>query len=416
MLKRNADAGSPDAVALTAFATVGMYLLVSIVCFVVTPWPLTAQEQIDIRSLAGMWKGTLSNGGSFTWTIREDGTYDADSQAPTGQLNLSSGRISVEGGRLRFRSNIAGRSGSLTLENQGAEQVIKGRFDQATAGFEVRRTITGVAGTQIDDVQARSSGTGQPQVVWGGEDVEHCFLSTVMGQVPSAVDLTDDVISRRLLADGKIYLLSKCPRGAGGYFSVRLVSPRYTAEVYGQWTGRGYTELVNYRNGPAMEKGQAEAQARQRARAAEEERQARLAETAARQVASAEAGGPALEAKRYWDRRLTGCGDYAWASVVGGTAQFKSFAYEITPLSLSDIDKTLNKIEWRIRTNIKTGTAYRVWNPFYERWVTDWRGFDAMDPLMPMGTVIEKRDGTIYGGASSVNVKVLDCATLPRGS
>jgi len=127
-----------------------------------------------------------------------------------------------------------------------------------------------------------------------------------------------------------------------------------------------------------------------------------------------------IEAQKYWEKRLTKCGDYYWADIFGGHAVYKDFEYTVRNLNVGKTDKELNKIEWRAQTEVKSGTPCRVWNPLYKNWDTEWRNA-YIDPvrLSPgaIGTQIEKRNGRIRYGpndAEAFRPKRLDCSSLPR--
>jgi hypothetical protein len=92
--------------------------------------------------------------------------------------------------------------------------------------------------------------------------------------------------------------------------------------------------------------------------------------------------------------------------------QYKNFEYVVTEVPLSNIDRNMNKVEWRIQTNVKPGVPFRMWNTFWRHWDTDWvsRSYDDTSGAI----TIEKRNGKVYGGASTVNAQEqLDCASLP---
>ncbi len=53
------------------------------------------------------------------------------------------------------------------------------------------------------------------------------------------------------------------------------------------------------------------------------------------------------EARKFWEKSLTKCGDYAWTEVIAGEiAEYKNFDYTVHEIPLSETDKTLNKVEW----------------------------------------------------------------------
>ena len=126
-----------------------------------------------------------------------------------------------------------------------------------------------------------------------------------------------------------------------------------------------------------------------------------------------------VEAQKYWEKRLTKCGDYHWARITGGVAVYKDFDYTVRNLYVKETDRTLNKVEWRVQTEVKSGTPCRVWNPLYKTWDTDWRNA-YIDParLSPgaIGTQIDRKNGRVRYGPNDAEVfhpERLDCSSLP---
>jgi len=131
-------------------------------------------------------------------------------------------------------------------------------------------------------------------------------------------------------------------------------------------------------------------------------------------------GDSAARVQAFWDKRMTKCGDNYWAQVFGGIGEYKNFDWVAAEVGVSDMDRNLNHVEWRVSTSVKPGIPYRVWNPFWKRWDTDWSplGTGVMGDMWnnSFRTLVEKRNGIVtYNGfrADSYNPEHLNCSILP---
>src|SRR5437867_417279 len=77
-----------------------------------------AQPASDLKAIAGTWHGwfTLTSGYRFdaTLTIREDGTVDLIVPALNNPGPRFPGRVAVQDGRYRWKSDTTGRAGTFT--------------------------------------------------------------------------------------------------------------------------------------------------------------------------------------------------------------------------------------------------------------------------------------------------------------
>jgi hypothetical protein len=127
-------------------------------------------------------------------------------------------------------------------------------------------------------------------------------------------------------------------------------------------------------------------------------------------------GDSAQQIQALWDKRMTKCGDNHWAEVFGGIGEYKNFSWVATEIPVSDMDRNLNHVEWRVSTSVRQGIPYRVWNQFWKRWDREWAplGGDMWGNSLEMQ--VEKKNGivTINGFRSdSYNPKHLKCSALP---
>jgi hypothetical protein len=125
-------------------------------------------------------------------------------------------------------------------------------------------------------------------------------------------------------------------------------------------------------------------------------------------------------ANDYWNKVLTTCPDHnSWGEVFGGVVEYKDFDFTTDNLDVSDVDK-MNGMEWRIKTNVKPGTAYRIWNPFWKRFDRDWtESQPGAGSMLAPGSVavrIEKANGKVtYNGIldSALKLQRYNCSALP---
>lgn len=131
-------------------------------------------------------------------------------------------------------------------------------------------------------------------------------------------------------------------------------------------------------------------------------------------------GDSSKQISAMWENTMTKCGNTTWAPVFGGIAEYKDFAWVATEIPVSDMDRNMNHVEWRVSTSIKPGTPYRVWNPFWKRWDREWSPITSVGPSDLYGnskpTSVEKKNGALtFNGFKVANFtpQHLNCATLP---
>ncbi|HXH83163.1 MAG TPA: hypothetical protein VNN07_09570 [Candidatus Tectomicrobia bacterium] len=98
-----------------------------------------ARPIADMRQIAGTWTGrmTWSDGRTYDGvsTIRPDGTYEVE--LPELPPVRFAGAITVAGGEARYRSETTGRTGTISLHEEGDRRVLIWRADD---GSSVART------------------------------------------------------------------------------------------------------------------------------------------------------------------------------------------------------------------------------------------------------------------------------------
>jgi hypothetical protein len=96
----------------------------------------------DLKAIAGRWQGFTVVGGNrfdLTSTIREDGTYENIIPALSNPGPRFTGRVRVEGGQFRWRSDTTGRTGTWTLREGDGQRVIVSRADDG--GYSEYRPV-----------------------------------------------------------------------------------------------------------------------------------------------------------------------------------------------------------------------------------------------------------------------------------
>ena len=86
----------------------------------------------DLKAIAGRWEGfVVLSGNRFevTSTIREDGTYENIIPALSNPGPRFTGRVTVQDGKYRWRSDVTGRTGTWTLHEGDGQRVIVSRAD-----------------------------------------------------------------------------------------------------------------------------------------------------------------------------------------------------------------------------------------------------------------------------------------------
>jgi hypothetical protein len=89
----------------------------------------------DLKVLSGTWSGTVVTRGigshSATMTINDDGTYVA--VVPTLQPGTFKGTARVVGGKVQFKSETTGRTGTWTLHEGDGQRVLIVIADDGTS-------------------------------------------------------------------------------------------------------------------------------------------------------------------------------------------------------------------------------------------------------------------------------------------
>jgi hypothetical protein len=94
-----------------------------------------ARPATDIKAIAGKWEGTLqSRQGTvpYTSTIREDGTTETIVPALSNPGPRFVGRVTVENGKYRWKSETTGRTGTYVLHEGDGRRVLVGRADDGS--------------------------------------------------------------------------------------------------------------------------------------------------------------------------------------------------------------------------------------------------------------------------------------------
>ena len=84
----------------------------------------------DIRTIAGKWEGTVTTPGGpspYTMTIKEDGSYEGSFQGGTvvGSIRLSKGKI-------LWKSDTSGRTGTYSLHEGEGHRLLVGQSDDGS--------------------------------------------------------------------------------------------------------------------------------------------------------------------------------------------------------------------------------------------------------------------------------------------
>lgn len=105
-----------------------------------------------------------------------------------------------------------------------------------------------------------------------------------------------------------------------------------------------------------------------------------------------------------------------------GIAEYKNFNYVARELPVSDIDRNLNHVGWKVSTFVKHGIPYRVWHPYANAWDRRWAplGGETGGDLWgnSLRTQVVEQNGIVtYNGvrSDSFNPAHLNCSALPSG-
>jgi hypothetical protein len=99
-----------------------------------------ARPATDLKAIAGKWEGTVTAASgrkfTFTSTIREDGTAESvvpELSNPGPRFAL---RVTVEGGKYRWKSETTGRVGTYVLHEGDGRRVLVSRADDGSSYSE----------------------------------------------------------------------------------------------------------------------------------------------------------------------------------------------------------------------------------------------------------------------------------------
>lgn len=120
-------------------------------------------------------------------------------------------------------------------------------------------------------------------------------------------------------------------------------------------------------------------------------------------------------AAAYWNETLTRCGENSYSGDNFQITQYKNFDYTLrdVPLTKSDQD---SGVAWRMRTAVRPGTPYRIWDQGRKKWTGDWSNVG----IVGWSADIENWKGKIfYSGATETDAATyqptrFDCSTVPK--
>jgi hypothetical protein len=99
-----------------------------------------AQPARDLKTIAGKWEGMLTtrNGAQlpYTTTITEDGRTETIVPGLSNPGPRFVGRVKVEGGKYRWKSETTGRTGTYALHEGDGRRVLVGRADDGGSATE----------------------------------------------------------------------------------------------------------------------------------------------------------------------------------------------------------------------------------------------------------------------------------------
>jgi len=120
-------------------------------------------------------------------------------------------------------------------------------------------------------------------------------------------------------------------------------------------------------------------------------------------------------ASAYWEATLTRCGEYSYSGDNFQITQYKDFDYTLRDLPLTKTDRD-SGVVWRMRTAVRPGTPYRVWDQARKSWAGNWSNVG----IAGWSAEIENWKGKIfYSGATEIEAtayqpKRFDCSRVPQ--
>jgi hypothetical protein len=102
-----------------------------------------AKPATDVKAIAGTWQGTATapSGAQFpfTSTISEDGRIETIIPALSNPGPRFVARVTVEGGKYRWKSETTGRTGTYVLHEGDGRRVLVSRADDGSSYSEATR-------------------------------------------------------------------------------------------------------------------------------------------------------------------------------------------------------------------------------------------------------------------------------------
>jgi hypothetical protein len=98
-----------------------------------------AMPSTDLKLIAGKWQGTLQTRqgqARFTQTIHADGTIETLIPSMTNPGPRFAGRVVVDNGQFRWKSETTGRTGTFVLHEGEGRRVLVSRADDGTSAAE----------------------------------------------------------------------------------------------------------------------------------------------------------------------------------------------------------------------------------------------------------------------------------------
>ena len=98
-----------------------------------------ARPATNVSAIAGKWGGTITSAGrpnSATTTIASDGTYETIVPAFSNPGPRFVGKVWVQDGKYRFKSDTTGRTGTMILHEGEGRRVLVTQTDDGSASGE----------------------------------------------------------------------------------------------------------------------------------------------------------------------------------------------------------------------------------------------------------------------------------------